>query len=48
MNFAALAIFTLALAATALGQLERDRSCLSGLPVTPGFSIEAVSTIYFI
>lgn len=43
MKFAALAIFTLALAGTALGQLERDRLCLTGLPVTPGFSIEAVS-----
>lgn len=43
MKFAAFALITLALAGTALGQLERDRLCLTGLPVTPGFSIDAVS-----
>lgn len=43
MKSTALVIFTLALAGTALGQIDRNRSCLTGLPVTIGFSIEAVS-----
>lgn len=44
--FAAFAILTLALAGSALGQLERERLCLTDLPVTPGFSIAAVSIIF--
>lgn len=44
MKAAFLAIFALALAAPAFGQVIRDRSCLTP-PITPGFSVAAVSKI---
>lgn len=42
MKAAFLAIFALALAAPAFGQIVRDRSCLTP-PITPGFSVQSVS-----
>lgn len=45
MKAAFLAIFALALAAPAFGQIVRDRSCLS-LPITSGFSVDNVCTIF--
>lgn len=46
MKAAYFAIFALALAAPAFGQIIRNRSCLT-LPITPGFSVSSVSEIKF-